>query len=135
MEVASLTQVSASAMLLGMKERITKSRQTAASGSASEVAQPRQNGTSQPSARRADPGPPAIVVNGGGDRYAFTPAQLAQLLGVSLRKLERDRQQGIGIAFSKFGRRILYRRSDVQAYLAGHSYSSTAEAKRAREGS
>ena len=134
MEVASLTQVSASAMLLGMNERNTKSRQTAASGSASEVAQLRQNGTSQPA--RAYPGPTAdVVLNGGADRYAFTPAQLAQLLGVSVRKLERDRQHGIGIAFSKFGRRILYRRSDVQAYLARHSYSSTAEAKRARESS
>jgi excisionase family DNA binding protein len=57
-------------------------------------------------------------------------AQLAKLLNISERKLERDRHAGHGPRFCKIGRRILYRREDVLAYLEAHCFASTAEAKR-----
>jgi excisionase family DNA binding protein len=59
--------------------------------------------------------------------------QLAELLGVSLRKLERDRQDGTGVPYIKFGRRVLYRGADVEAYLEAQRFTSTAEARRAME--
>jgi Helix-turn-helix domain len=61
---------------------------------------------------------------------ALTQAQLAKLLNISERKLERDRHTGLGPRFCKIGRRILYRREDVLAYLEAHCFASTAEAKR-----
>lgn len=63
----------------------------------------------------------------------LTTAQLAQLLGVSQRKLERDRQDGTGAPFIKIGRRVLYRRSDVEAHLEARLFCCTAEAKSAGE--
>lgn len=63
----------------------------------------------------------------------LTSLQLSDILGVSLRKLERDRQNGTGIPFVKYGRRILYRRADVEAFLEGSRFTCTAEARRAME--
>ena len=54
---------------------------------------------------------------------------LAALFGVSERKLERDRHNGEGVRFTKIGRRVLYRKDDVLAYLDQSTYQSTAEAK------
>jgi len=66
-----------------------------------------------------------------GDLPAYMlPPQLADLLGLSLRTLERHRHEGTGIPFLKIGRRILYARDDVIAALGAHRYASTAEAKR-----
>ena len=59
--------------------------------------------------------------------------QLAKLLGVSPRKLERDRQDGTGVPFVKIGRRSLYRHVDVEAFLEALRFTSTAEARRAME--
>ena len=63
----------------------------------------------------------------------LTSKQLAQRLGISLRKLERDRQNGTGIPFVKLGHRVLYRQADVEAHLVAKLFRSTAEAKRAEE--
>jgi excisionase family DNA binding protein len=71
--------------------------------------------------------PPAAVT-------LLTTAQLADLLHVSLRTLERGRQDGTGVPFIKLGRRVLYRRSDVEDVLEALSFTSTAEVRRAREG-
>ena len=58
----------------------------------------------------------------------LTEEQLAQELHVSPRTLQRQRQEGWGIPFIRFGRRVLYRRSDAHAYLAEHIFTSTAAA-------
>ena len=54
---------------------------------------------------------------------------LASLFGVSERKLERDRHEGHGVRFTKIGRRVVYRRDDVLAFLEQNTHQSTAEAK------
>ena len=59
----------------------------------------------------------------------MTQPQLANLLLVSERKLERDRHDGTGVAFIKVGRRVLYRREDVTAYLKANRYASTSEVR------
>lgn len=63
----------------------------------------------------------------------LTTAALADLLRVSVRKLERDRQNGTGVRYVRFGRRVIYRRVDVEAFLDRNSFGSTAEAKRTEE--
>ena len=65
--------------------------------------------------------------------YVLTTKQLAKLIGVSVRKLERDRQDGTGVPYIKFGRRVLYRGADVEAHLKAQRFTSTAEARRAME--
>jgi excisionase family DNA binding protein len=59
----------------------------------------------------------------------ITQSDLASLLGISKRKLERDRHIGIGIPFVKVGRRVLYRREDVLKFLEKNRFSSTAQAQ------
>lgn len=61
----------------------------------------------------------------------LTPQRLAELLGVSVRTLERNRHVARSIPFRKIGRRVLYARDDVLAYLAEATFRSTAEAKAA----
>ena len=63
----------------------------------------------------------------------LTSTELARLLSVSVRKLERDRQEGTGVPYIKFGRRVLYRGADVEGYLEAQRFTSTAEARRAME--
>lgn len=58
----------------------------------------------------------------------LTQAEAAELLRVSPRTLERHRVAGTGPKFVKAGRRVLYRQSDLQAWAAANTFSSTAEA-------
>ncbi len=60
-----------------------------------------------------------------------TQRHLAGLLGCSERKLERDRHHGIGIPFTKLGRRVLYAREHIMAALEARTFHSTAEARTA----
>ena len=72
----------------------------------------------------------------GQDRFSdsvLTTKQLADLIGVSVRKLERDRQDGTGVPYIKLGRRVVYSGADVEAYLEAQRFTSTAEARRAME--
>lgn len=56
-------------------------------------------------------------------------AHLAQLLSVSERTLERWRVEGTGPSFVKAGRRVLYRREDVEKWLAESARHSTSEVR------
>lgn len=47
----------------------------------------------------------------------LTQQQLADELQVSLRTLERWRQEGVGPAFIRVGRSPRYRRADIDAWL------------------
>ena len=64
-------------------------------------------------------------------RQMLSPDQLAALLLLSIRTLERMRREGLGPRFAKVGKKILYREADVEAWLDERSFRSTAEAKRA----
>lgn len=62
----------------------------------------------------------------------FTPAEAALLTGLALKTLEGMRVSGTGPAFMKLGRKIQYRLSDLLAFMAGNTFTTTREAKTAR---
>jgi DNA-binding transcriptional MerR regulator len=62
----------------------------------------------------------------------LTKQEVAKILGVSDRKLQRDRNSGSGPRFVKNGRKIGYRPDDLRAFLEANTFTSTAEAKRAK---
>lgn len=57
----------------------------------------------------------------------LTQAEAARTLRLSPRTLERHRLTGTGPKFIKLGRRVLYRRADLDAWTASNTYSSTSE--------
>jgi len=59
----------------------------------------------------------------------YTQSEAAEYLRVSPRTLERQRVAGTGCRFCRAGRRVLYRREDLDAYLSENTFFSTAEAK------
>lgn len=65
-----------------------------------------------------------------GERYLI-PVEAADFLRLSIRTLERYRVEGFGPRFIKVGRgkraRVLYRLSDLRAWLDGSVHQSTAE--------
>jgi FixJ family two-component response regulator len=64
----------------------------------------------------------------------FTQKQLAKLLDISERTLERHRHVGSGIPFTKLGKRVYYPRDKVIEHMTKRSFTSAAEARRiARE--
>ena len=54
----------------------------------------------------------------------------AKLLNVSTKWLERHRIEGDGPPYVKIGRRVVYRRADIMAWLEQRRFRSTAEAQR-----
>ena len=64
----------------------------------------------------------------GGDLY-LTTQEAAAYLRLSSRTLERHRVEGTGSRFVKLGRRVLYRRQDLDAWAASQTFRSTSEAE------
>ena len=58
---------------------------------------------------------------------AMRPDAAAAFLSLSTQRLANMRQLGGGPAFVKIGRSILYRRADLEAWLASHSRHSTSD--------
>lgn len=58
----------------------------------------------------------------------LTQKEAAYVLRLSERTLERHRLTGTGPKFVKAGRRVLYRVSDVEAWLNSRTFASTSEA-------
>ncbi len=62
----------------------------------------------------------------------FMPQRaVSVLLGVSERTLERWRTEGIGPCHHRFGRKVMYARSDVLGWADGQRRSSTSDQGRA----
>ena len=59
----------------------------------------------------------------------LNPDRLAELLGCSVRTLERQRLEGNGIPFCRVGRLVRYRLSDVRQYLEAQLRTSTSDAR------
>lgn len=56
-----------------------------------------------------------------------TPAEVAQYLGTTVAQLAQQRYHGTGPRFVKMGtRRVMYRWSDIEAFLDDQTYVSTA---------
>jgi excisionase family DNA binding protein len=58
----------------------------------------------------------------------LTQAETAELLRLSERTLERWRVTGGGPVFVKLGKRVLYRKADLDEWIASHLCNSTSEA-------
>lgn len=54
-------------------------------------------------------------------------AEAAQVLRLSERTLERMRVDGNGPRFVKAGRRVLYRRTEIEAWAEARTFASTSE--------
>ena len=54
--------------------------------------------------------------------------ELASLLGLSPRTLDRYRVSGGGPKYHKFGNRVRYARDDIEAWAAERRFSSTSDA-------
>jgi hypothetical protein len=61
----------------------------------------------------------------------LTTAEAAKILHMSVRTLKRLRLVGAGPRFCKSGRRVVYRRHELDDWLDARSYASTSEARRA----
>lgn len=61
------------------------------------------------------------------DKY-LTTEETAKYVRCSPRTLEAKRQDGTGPKFVKAGRKVLYRISDLEAWMAARTFSSTSEA-------
>jgi excisionase family DNA binding protein len=57
----------------------------------------------------------------------LTQREAACVLRLSERTLERSRVTGFGPPFAKVGRRVLYRREDLDAWVASRVVTSTSE--------
>jgi excisionase family DNA binding protein len=57
----------------------------------------------------------------------LTSQEAAEVLRLSERTLERLRVTGDGPAFSKLGRRVLYRETDLETWVSGRRVASTSE--------
>jgi len=61
------------------------------------------------------------------DEPMLTPVQLSKLTCLSVSTLAHYRCSGRGPKYLKLGKRILYRRSDVDGWFNDHTFKSTAE--------
>lgn len=61
----------------------------------------------------------------------LTSAEVEKILDLKPRTLDQWRVYGKGPRFTKIGRNVRYRRSEVRAYLAANTFASTTEADRA----
>ena len=72
--------------------------------------------------------PPAVPAGAGGiDPRYMTTRELAEVLHMSRRTLDRYRVSGGGPQFLKLRGRVLYERSDVEEWLAGRRRASTSD--------
>lgn len=55
----------------------------------------------------------------------LTQFETAEFLRISERTLERWRVEGNGPRFRRFGRRVVYAKSDIEAWADGRCYQST----------
>ncbi len=59
----------------------------------------------------------------------LTQSEVAALVRLSSRTLGRHRVAGTGPAYMKLGRKVVYKRSCVEAWAAANTFSSTSEAE------
>jgi predicted DNA-binding transcriptional regulator AlpA len=57
----------------------------------------------------------------------LTASETAQFLRLSVRSLDRLRCEGLGPKFVKLRKRVLYRQSDLEAWIASRTVKSTSE--------
>ncbi len=71
---------------------------------------------------------PAVQTGSSQVHNYLTEDEAAQFLRLSPRTLQRHRLDGTGSRFVRAGRRVLYRVSDLEAWLSANTFLSTSEA-------
>jgi predicted DNA-binding transcriptional regulator AlpA len=66
------------------------------------------------------------------DLIYLTQREVAALLRISPRTLERHRFNGTGPVYIKLGRKVVYRREAIEAWAAANTFTSTSAAGGAR---
>jgi predicted DNA-binding transcriptional regulator AlpA len=61
------------------------------------------------------------------EKIYLTQREVAEHLRLSERTLERHRVAGTGPAFVKLGRRVVYRREDIERWADARTHQSTSE--------
>ena len=61
-------------------------------------------------------------------KLAHSETEAANMLSVSTALLRKQRGDGTGPKFCRYGRRVLYRPEDLKSYLAAKLVASTSEA-------
>ena len=61
------------------------------------------------------------------DKSVLNAAEAADWLGLSVSTLAKMRLAGSGPLYSKLGRRVVYRREDIEDWVAAHRCRSTSE--------
>jgi len=59
------------------------------------------------------------------DDIKLNPAQVAEMLGISPRTLSRWHAQRVGPPRCKLGRKVLYRKAAIDAWLVSHEIQPT----------
>jgi len=62
------------------------------------------------------------------DRITLTASEAASLLGLATSTLAKLRLSGNGPVYCKLGRRVVYRREDLEAWLESHVARNTSDA-------
>lgn len=57
------------------------------------------------------------------------PAELAKMLGITTGALANNRSAGKGPRYVKLGKKVFYRRSDIEAWIDANVRQSTCEVK------
>ena len=80
------------------------------------------------------PSPAGVVRRNAGDGSMCTETpivlsaeQVAERLGLSMSTLAKMRLSGRGPAYSKLGRRVVYRPSDINKWVVANQFSSTSQ--------
>jgi excisionase family DNA binding protein len=68
-----------------------------------------------------------MTLHGNGVDEYLTTAELARLTRTQPQTWRKRRWHGHSIPFVKIGNRVLYRRSDVDSWLADHTFTSTSD--------
>ena len=67
-------------------------------------------------------------------QIVLSAEQVAERLGLSTSTLAKMRLSGGGPAYSKLGRRVVYRPADIDAWVNANQFRSTAEYPTKRQG-
>jgi excisionase family DNA binding protein len=74
--------------------------------------------------------PDSILANNSQHQQTLTPAQAADILGLSKGTLEVWRSTGrYNLPFIKMGRYVRYRLSDINAFIESRTYCNTTQAR------
>jgi hypothetical protein len=67
------------------------------------------------------------------DDDLLTDEETSKKVNRAKQTLAGDRSKGIGIPFTKIGGRVFYRRGDIREYIDSRRFTSTAQARAARQ--